>query len=1047
MSDLFTRHPRLLILTLLLSVVAGSAAWLQLPRLEDPNLVPRFAMVYTPYPGATAKHVEARVTDPLEDSLRKFQELKTLASTSRMGMSVLTLELADWINPEQIAPIWSKIKDEIEQASQTFPAGVGRPDFVDEESQAYTLIVGLHWQQSTNPPPASLLRRLSDELQHQLRAVPGTEYVRQFGAPQEEILVELDNLRLSSLNLSIQDVAREIYAADAKTPAGLVRNPGINIPIEVEGDPADLAAIANLAIADGKNGAVIRLGDIATIQQSQRQPMAEQVLLNGNPGVAVAVRMDSHQRIDQWQDRVDQRMAQFKETLPHGLEFQTIFAQSKYVDARFAELGSNFLLATLLVLVVSFLMLGWRAAILVGITLPLTSLLVLAGMKLMGVPLHQISVSGMIIALGMLIDNAIIMVDEIRGRLAAKDEGVISVVRHSVRFLAVPLFGSTLTTVLAFSPLLLMQGPTGEFVGSIAITVSLALASSLFLSLTVLPALAAHSNPNVGGGLQFPRLSNKFSLALAWLFKRPKTAIVMASLPAILGFYAATGLTEQFFPPAERDQFQIQLILPRQASLQQTRETVEEANKTLHQHASVDQVHWFIGTSAPQFYYNMMTGQAGANNFAQALVQLKDGDDLARRIQGIQADLDQAVPQATTLALQLEQGPPFAAPIEMRLFGPNLDQLQQSGEELRHLLAEIPDVTHSSSSLQNGQLKLWLRNQNEDARLAGFSRRDLAEQLQSSLEGVVAGSMMQETEELPIRVRLHQDDRNSLEELRSMELNSREFGNQPVPLEAIANFELIPEWAAIPHRGGERMTSVFGYLQAGKLPAETLAALRQKMEQSGFQLPPGIRLEFGGEAAERDGAVGSLLANVGILATLMLAVLVLSFSSFRAAAIIGVVAILAAGSGLAALSLAGYPFGFMAILGILGLVGLAINDSIVVLAALRADPEASSGHANAVRRVVMHASRHVFTTTVTTVAGFMPLILGGSLFWAPLAVVIAGGVVGATMFALVFIPASHLLLSQKICAQPDVKNSSVICTPLNKLWQTMQGSKFLPERR
>lgn len=1047
MSDLFVRHPRLLILTLLLTVVSGLAAWTQLPRLEDPSLVPRFAMVYTAYPGATAEHVEAQVTDKLEDSLRKFQELKVLASTSRMGMSVLSLELADWVAPKEIPPIWSKIKDELEQVGRELPSGAGKPDFVDEESETYTMIVGLVQPSGELQSPA-LLRRLGEELQHQLRSVSGTEYVRIYGAPEEEVLVEVDNARLMGLGLSVQDLANEIHATDAKTPAGLVRHSAYDIPIEVDGDPADLAAIWNLVVAHGDNGETIRLGDLADISLAPKQPQAEQVLIDGKAGVALAVRMDQGQRIDRWEKAVQAKLDAFRATLPRGLELELIFSQAKYVDARFVELGKNFGLATLLVLAVSLLMLGWRAAILVGITLPLTSLMVLAALNLLDVPLHQISVSGMIIALGMLIDNAIIMVDEIRGRLREHKDGMQFVVRHAVRFLAIPLLGSTLTTILAFSPLLLMQGPTGEFVGSIAITVSLALVSSLFLSLTVLPALAVRSKPDSNAGLRIPSLTRAFERGLAILFRRPIVAIMVAAVPAAIGFWAAGSLTEQFFPPAERDQFQVQLILPRQASLEQTRATVEDANAVLAQHDAVDRVHWFIGTSAPQFYYNMMTGQQGASHFAQALVQLKDGEDLAARIQGIQKSLDGSFPQATALALQLEQGPPFVAPIELRLYGPNLQQLERSGEELRSFLAQLPSVTHSSASLQNGQPKLWLETRNEDARLAGLSRRDLAQTLQAALEGVVGGTMLEETEELPIRVRLQAEDRDSLAALRSLELNSRSSAGNGVALASVAEFHLTPEWATIPHRGGERMNSVFGYLRAGELPAATLAKLQLQMEQADFRLPPGYRLEIGGESAERDNAVGSLLANVGVLAVLMAAILVMSFSSFRAAATIGFVAILAAGMGLAALSISGYPFGFMAILGLLGLIGLAINDSIVVLAALRDDPEAAAGNADAVRKVVMHASRHVLTTTVTTVAGFMPMILGGSLFWGPLAVVIAGGVVGATMIALLFIPASHLALNRRPCAQTDsTANINPICTPLNKLWQTMQETKLRPARK
>lgn len=243
------------------------------------------------------------------------------------------------------------------------------------------------------------------------------------------------------------------------------------------------------------------------------------------------------------------------------------------------------------------------------------------------------------------------------------------------------------------------------------------------------------------------------------------------------------------------------------------------------------------------------------------------------------------------------------------------------------------------------------------------------------------------------------------------------------------------------------MNAVRGYLQAGLLPATVLGEFEQRLADAEFELPPGYHLAWGGEAAERDNAVGSLLSNVALLGILMVATLVLSFSSFRAAALIGGVALLAAGLGLASLWLSGYPFGFMAILGLLGLIGLAINDSIVVLTALREDAQAARGQLNAVVQVVMNATRHVMTTTVTTVAGFLPLILGGSLFWAPLAVIMAGGVLGATLIALVFVPAAHLVSTRSSATQADAEASKPICTELNRAWQTMGASSLLPDTK
>jgi len=1010
LADLYARKPRLLILTLLLILAAGAAALIELPRLEDPKLTPRFAMVYTRFPGATAERVEALVTEKLEDKLQGFEELKVMESTSRLGMSVLQLELGDEVQSSEVPRIWSKIRDELDEATAQLPVGALDPEFVDDESEAYTLILGLAWQgeQAAN---AALMRRLGDELQDVLLSVNGTEHVRLFGAPEEEVVVEMSDEQLSALHLDIAQVSSQIARRDAKQPAGSISSAQSELPVEIEGEPDSLAAIRDIPIVAGEDGRLLRLGEIAEVRKGIRSPQLDKVFMDGTLGLAAAARMGANLRIDRWAADVDRALESFKANLPRELRMVELFAQSRYVEARFSDLQSNLAISMGLVLLVSIIMLGWRSAIFVSLALPLTSLMVLGGMRALGIPLHQMSVSGLIIALGMLIDNAIIMVDEVRGRIAAGRTDRIAVVRDSVRMLAIPLFGSTLTTVLAFAPLLLMAGPAGEFVGSIAITVSLALISSLFLSLTIIAAIAARWSSPKPGGLNFAPLTRAYQATLSRLFARPLIAMALAMILPISGFVLAGGLTEQFFPPADRDQFQIQVTLPQQASLEQTEAAVHQADALLRQRDDVKHVHWFVGNSAPQFYYNMMTGQQGSPRFAQALVQFTTTEGLRDRIRAIQADLDQLLPQATTLALQLEQGPPFAAPIELRLFGPDLSELERLGERARLILAALPGVTHTRASLEGGLPKLWFRPREADLRLAGLSSSELASSLQASLDGQLGGTLMEETEELPVRVRRAADERRGVEALRGMEV--RNASGQSLPLRALGDFELVPERASITHRSGERMNAVRGYLQAGLLPAETLAQFEYELEQQAFDLPPGYHMAWGGEAAERDDAVGSLLANVGILGVLMLATLVLSFSSFRAAAMVGAVAVLAAGLGMASLSIAGYPFGFMAILGLLGLIGVAINDSIVVLTSLREDEAASRGDRRAVVDVVLHSTRHILTPTVTTIAGFMPLILGGSLFWAPLAVVIAGGVLGATLIALVFVPALHQLLAAR----------------------------------
>ncbi len=485
----------------------------------------------------------------------------------------------------------------------------------------------------------------------------------------------------------------------------------------------------------------------------------------------------------------------------------------------------------------------------------------------------------------------------------------------------------------------------------------------------------------------------------------------------ILGFIQAGSLEQQFFPAADRDQLQIELELSSSASLGQTQTLIKQIRQQIINYPEVTDIHWFLGRSVPRFYYNLVGAREQQANYAQALVQLNalTSTSLAQKLQ---TELDKAFPAARIIVKQLEQGPPFAAPIEMRIYGSNLEVLQSLGESARQLLVQIAEVTHTRASLAEIQPQLRLQLDEEQARLAGLDRNAIAQQLDTILEGVVGGSVLEATEELPIRVRLGNQDRGDLAQISSLDLlaTSPSLNSKPnnplnaVPLSSLSKVTLQPELAQITHYNGQRVNTVQAFLQAGVLPPEILSQFQTKLDNNKFALPPGYTFEFGGEEQERNSAVGGLVSTVGVIIIIMVAVLVLSLGSFQLAGVIGIVAIASFGLGIFSIWLFGYPFGFNPIIGTVGLVGVAVNDSIVVLDTLSNHPEAKTGNPKAIQQVVLHSTRHVLTTTLTTAIGFVPLLLSGGEFWPPLAVAIAGGVIGATLLALYFVPAAYYLL-------------------------------------
>jgi len=1022
MSDLFYRNRRLLALTVALIVVAGTSAYQSLPRLEDPELISRNAIVTTRFHGADAERVESLVTEKIEEELFDVEEIKTLESTSRAGISIIEVELQDEV--VNVDEIWSRIRDKLNDVEPELPTGALEPDLEDLEVRGHALIAALTWQ-NENPVSYAVLRRLAEGLEDELRSIRGTENAELFGEPDEEIAVEIDPARLASMGLTVGDVSRQIGQSDSKVSAGLMRNNAAgDVLIEVEGEMDSLDRIGRTPIRFGQDGQVVGLGDIAIIKKGIKQPASDLALVGGKPAVAIGVYVESEFRVDRWAQVARDTVSQYAEKLPRGVGLEVVFDQSHYTQQRLDSLVENLGLGAIAVVVVMFFMMGWRSALIVSLALPLSSLMVLAGMQFLGIPMHQMSVTGLIIAMGLLIDNAIVMVDEVRERLHRGMTASESISK-SVRHLAVPLLGSTLTTALAFAPIALMPGSVGEFVGTIAVSVILALFSSLFLAMTVIPALTGllsrlgQSSQRQAWwqvGFSDSRLNRAYSWALDRVFTRPAVGIVLALALPIGGFAAATQLIEQFFPPTGRDMFQIELELPTYASLPQTQAAAQRAREIMIANPKVRDVHWFMGKSAPSFYYNLVSDQEDAAYYTQGIVQLESADDTVGLIRRLQDELDEVFPEARVLVRQLEQGPPFDAAIELRLYGPNIDRLSELGDEARAVLSAVPDVVHTDADLTEALPKLSVKVDEEEARLAGLDHASIARQLDTTLEGALGGSLLESTEELPIRVRLADTGRGDLVQISSLDLlpettatnQQRKF----IPISALGEVELVPERAVIARRNGRRVNVVRGYITAGVLPGQVLAAYRAQLQAGGLNLPAGYEMEFGGEFAERNEAVGKLSASLGVLVVVMAATLVLTFSSFRLAAIIAVVAGMSGGLGLGSLWLFGYPFGFMAIVGTMGLIGVAINDSIVVLAALREDEHARAGDPAAIRNVVVRSSRHIFATTLTTIAGFLPLIIEGGGFWPPLAITIAGGVAGATVLALVFVPSSYLLVNR-----------------------------------
>ena len=1011
-TEAFYANPRLTALALLFIVVMGAMAFSSLARQEDPTMTERWARVTTFQPGATAKRMESLVSVPIETALREIPEVDEITSTSRAGLSVIGVQLYDDVGPERVEGIWSEVRDKLGDISPTLPMSASDPELIINKPLASTLILKLSWQ-AESAAEMGLLSRVAESLRLKLANLSGTEIAESWGAAEEEMLVTIDPYRLSDAGLTPDMIANAVARADTKAPAGRLQAASAEMLIEVDAELSSERRIKDIPLVSGDNAQLLTVGDVADVKKHRLDPQRSIALHQGEQVIFINAKMQPGLRIGDWTDRAMVQIAQFESELPNQIGLDVVYNQSVYTGERMDSLGMNLLTALVIVLVALIWFMGVRSALTVAVALPLSGAMVLIGMQMMSIPLHQMSITGLIISLGLLIDNAIVVVEDYKLR-RRKGAAIQESIKRAVSHLYIPLGASTATTVFAFMPIAVSPGGVGDFTGTLGVTVALSVVSSFILAMTVVPAVAGFLERRFGqqknsserwwhSGYSNPAITARFQSLLRVVVRKPMVGIAIACVLPLIGFGLSPTLTNQFFPPVDRNQFQVQLSLPAHSSLRETRAAVARADAILKANPDVVDSFWTLGEGAPRVFYNVVSLNERVPSFASAWVNTTSSEATERILPELQAALAQALPEGEVLAIPFEQGPPIDAPIEVRLLGDDLNVLRDKALELRGILATVDGVTYTRESLSSPEPKLTFVPDESAAAIAGLSTGELSNRLNAVVSGIDAGTVQEGDTELGVRVRVGDGYRDQISDLSSLPVLTS--AGRQMPLDALGEWELVPTPTAIHRRDGSRVATVQGFVTPFLLPAGVLADFQEKILASGFQMPSGYSYQVGGEAEQSSESVGNIVSMFVFFALAMAAVVVLSLNSFRQAALIGSIAILSFGLALFGVRLFGYPFGYMALIGALGMMGLAINGAIIVLSALKANPRATEGDADAIVSTVTDSSRHIISTTVTTVGGFVPLIVAGGSMWPPLATAIVGGVGGSAIIALIMVPA------------------------------------------
>ncbi|MEM6578235.1 MAG: efflux RND transporter permease subunit, partial [Pseudomonadota bacterium] len=766
-----------------------------------------------------------------------------------------------------------------------FRQGVLAPDFDSDGISAYSAVISVTAE--TPDLPLSVLARHAEALGDRLRSIPAARAVDYFGLPEEEVLVSVAPARAAALGLTADEIAARIAAADGKVQAGRIQG-AVDLNVTVSGEIETLDRLRDIVLRETTSGGVVTLADIARIDRGPRDPAASLAYSNGQPAILVGVLAQEGVQIDKWMGFVREELEGGALLVPAGIVETLLFDQSEYTIDRLTEVGQNMVIGVSLVVLVLCITLGLRAAAIVALVLPVVTLATLATMNIMGLPIHQMSVTGLIVALGLLVDAAIVMTDEVRQRLQAglaRKEAVSGAVKR----LAAPLLASTVTTALAFTPMILLPGPAGDFVGSIAIAVVLMLFWSLFVALTLTPALAGWTLPEkdagttLSRGLSLPALGRVFEASLRLAVRNPVRGLSVALILPMLGFAAFPTLTAQFFPGVERNQFYLEIDMPPGSALTDTTEVVLEIDRLIRDDGGVQSVYWTVGESGPAFYYNILGNRSREPAFAQGMVTTQTNEDAARLVEQLQDSVDRDFPQAQIIVRGLVQGPPVNAPVELKIKGQDLGTLRELGDEVRAIMADLDLVKQARAGVSGGAPQLRFEIDEAKARLLGLNVADIARQLDTALVGQTGGSLIEGTEQLPVRVRMGDGLRGDLSALTTMPVLLPNAGAvsgagvfPAVPLSEIAYAEIEPAESVITRTDGLRENTIQAFILPGVLPEEALQDVLAELERRDFTLPEGYSLELGGDSDERANTVGNLMASVGLIATLTLATIAMT---------------------------------------------------------------------------------------------------------------------------------------------------------------------------
>jgi multidrug efflux pump subunit AcrB len=993
----------------LLLAALGAYSLANIPRQEDPTFPIPLTTVIVAYPGADPIDVERLAVDPIEDALAELDDVREIRSTSENGLAVIRVDFEWTTDPDKK---YDEVVREVNALRGRLPADIRDIEFRKTNPGLVNIV-----QVAIVSPglDALTLKRLADDLETAIESVPGVRRAESWGLEPPEVSVVLDLPRMAALGLDVATVEAAVAGEGQSIPGGSVDVGARRYNLKGTGDYADVQAVADTVVAT-REGRAVRLADVAQVGWDTEEPryLARH---NGERAVFVTANMKDGFSIFDVQAGIDARLEAFRSELPPGARLEVGFEQSRNVADRLNRLGIDFLIAIALVLL-TLLPLGLRAALIVMVAIPLSLALGITGLSFLGFSLNQISIAGFVVALGLLVDDAIVVVENIARHLREGADRQQAAVRGTQQ-IALAVIGCTAVLVLAFLPLLNLPEGAGKFTRGLPLAVVLTVLASLLVAFTIVPFLASRLLPRHGHpegnwllrGLK-SGIQRFYSPVMHRALARPRTTLAIAVGGVLLSLALVPQLGFSLFPAADKPQFLVSIRAAEGSSLGATDRALRFVEAELAATPGVEHRMANLGRGNPLIYYNVFPAETNTR-VAEVFVSLErwEGRRSAERLEALRRRFAE-YPDALITVEQFQNGPPIEAVIAVRVVGPNLEQLATLAREVERRLAQVPGVRDIDNPIRLPRIDLDLGLDRDEAGLLGVTSLDMDRLTRLATAGSVASTLRDDRgDAYPIRLGLPTADHPTPAALEELYFTSRSTG-AAIPFRQLAQPRLVSGPSQIQRLDRERMVTITANVAQGAVSGQVSNAVYAELAQ--MPLPEGYRLIAGGEADAAARSLGGLGTAILVAMFGILAVLVLEFGTFRSTLIVaGVVPFGIVGS-LVALFVTGYPLSYMAIIGFVALIGIETKNSILLVDFTNQLREQGMALDEAIETAGEQRFLPVLLTAMTAIGGLLPLAFSGSALYSPLAIVIIGGLLSSTLLARIVTPVMYKLLPPQI---------------------------------